>query len=80
MITLLLLVHATYMYSAVLHTHPIRGESHIQRNTTREVATVRMTLPIKSFDRFPEKSIKAIFKHKEFYFVSFSQIGFAFSS
>ena len=38
-ITLLLLVHATYMYGVVLHAHPIRGESHIQRNTTGEVAT-----------------------------------------
>jgi len=29
MITLLLLVGATYMYGVVLHTHPVRGESHI---------------------------------------------------
>jgi len=34
MITLLLLVRATYMYDVVLHTHPVRGESHNQRNTT----------------------------------------------
>ena len=40
MITLLLLVRATYMYGVVLHAHPVRGESHIQRNTTGEVATV----------------------------------------
>jgi len=39
MITLLLLVRATYMYGVVLHSHPVRGESHIQRNTTGEVAT-----------------------------------------
>ena len=39
MITLLLLVRATYMYSVVLHAHPVRGESHNQRNTTGEVAT-----------------------------------------
>jgi len=39
MITLLLLVHTTYMYGVVLHAHPVRGESHIQRNTTEEVAT-----------------------------------------
>jgi len=39
MITLLLLVRATYMYGFVLHTHPVRGESHNQRNTTGEVAT-----------------------------------------
>ena len=37
-ITLLLLVRATYIYSFVLHAHPIRGESHNQRNTG-EVAT-----------------------------------------
>jgi len=24
----------------ILHAHPVRGESHIQRNTTREVATI----------------------------------------
>jgi len=41
MITLLLLVRATYMYGVVLHTHPVRGESHNQRNTTGEVATLR---------------------------------------
>jgi len=29
MITLLLLVRATYMYGVVLHAHPARGESHI---------------------------------------------------
>jgi len=29
MITVLLLVRATYMYGVVLHTHPVRGESHI---------------------------------------------------
>jgi len=29
MITLLLLVHTTYMYGVVLHAHPVRGESHI---------------------------------------------------
>ena len=39
MITLLLLVRATYMYGVVLHAHPIRGESHNQCNTTGEVAT-----------------------------------------
>ena len=40
MITLLLLVRATYMYGVILHAHPVRGESHNQRNTTGEVATV----------------------------------------
>jgi len=39
MITLLLLVRATYMYGVVLHAHPGRGASHNQRNTTGEVAT-----------------------------------------
>ena len=29
MITLLLLVRATYMYGVVLHAHPVRGKSHI---------------------------------------------------
>ena len=40
MITLLLLVRATYMYGVVLHAHPVRGESHNQRNTTGEVAKI----------------------------------------
>jgi len=40
MVTLLLLVRATYMYGVVLHARPVRGESHNQRNTTGEVATV----------------------------------------
>jgi len=40
MITLLLLVRATYMYGVVLHAHPVRGGSHNQRNTTGEVATI----------------------------------------
>ena len=40
MIPQLLLVRATYMYGVVLHAHPVRGESHNQRNTTGQVATV----------------------------------------
>jgi len=40
MITLLLLVRPTYMYGVVLHAHPVRRESHNQRNTTGEVATI----------------------------------------
>jgi len=40
MITLLLLVRATYMYGVVLQAHPVRGESNNQRNTTGEVATI----------------------------------------
>jgi len=31
------------MYGVVLHAHPVRGESHNQRNTTGEVATVTTT-------------------------------------
>jgi len=40
MVTLLLLVCATYMCGVVLHAHPVRGESHNQRNTTGQVATI----------------------------------------
>jgi len=40
MITLLLLARATYMYGVVLLAHPVRDESHNQRNTTGEVATI----------------------------------------
>jgi len=40
MITLLLLAPATYIYGVVLHAHPVRGESHNQRKTTGEVATL----------------------------------------
>jgi len=47
MITLLLLVRATYIYGVVLRVHPVRGESRNQRNTTGEVATV--TYDMKSF-------------------------------
>ena len=41
MITLLLLVRASYLYGVVLHAHLVRGESHNQRNTTGEVATLQ---------------------------------------
>ena len=44
MITLLLLVHTTHMYGVVLHAHPVRGESHNQRNITGEVATVHVNI------------------------------------
>jgi len=27
-------------YGVILHAHPVRGESHDQRNTTGEVATL----------------------------------------
>jgi len=37
MITLLLLVCATYMYGVVLHTHPVHGESYNQRITTKRL-------------------------------------------
>ena len=36
---LLLLAHATHIYFFILRAHPIRGESHNQRNATGEVAT-----------------------------------------
>jgi len=42
MITLLLLVRATYMCGVVLHAYPVRGESHNQPNTTGEVATTSL--------------------------------------
>ena len=34
---------APHIYSFVLHAHPVRGESHYQRNTTGEVATGGMS-------------------------------------
>jgi len=46
MITLLLLVRATYIYGVVLHAHPVRGESHIQRNTTGEVTTTALFVSV----------------------------------
>jgi len=39
---LLLLARATHMMVFILHAHPVRGESHNQRNTTGEVATVSL--------------------------------------
>jgi len=45
MITLLLLVRATYVYMGViLCAHPVRGELHIQRYANREVATALPSL------------------------------------
>ena len=38
MLTLLLLARGI-IYMVVIHAHPVRGESHIQRNANREVAT-----------------------------------------
>jgi len=32
------------MYGVVLHAHPVCGESHNQRNTTGEVATIVLLL------------------------------------
>jgi len=37
---LLLLARTTHIYIFVLRAHPVRGESHNQSNTTKEVATV----------------------------------------
>jgi len=31
-----------HIYISVLHAYPFRGESHIQRNTTGEVATTSL--------------------------------------
>jgi len=53
MITLFLLVRATYMYGVILHAHPVRGESHIYRNNTGEVAIlVKSQLPIQTTNNF----------------------------
>jgi len=35
------------MYGVVLNAHPVRGESHNQRNTTGEVATVVEITPLR---------------------------------
>jgi len=36
----LTIASSLYIYnSVILHAHPVRGESHNQRNTTEEVAT-----------------------------------------
>jgi len=49
MITLLLLVRATYMYrSVVLRAHSVRGESHIQCNVNGEVATIQSACTMRS--------------------------------
>jgi len=37
------------MNGVVLHAHPVRGESHIQRNTTGEVATL-LWASMKAYD------------------------------
>ena len=42
-----------YIYNGViLHAHPVRGESHNQRNTTGEVAT-----PLPTFSDFLQLSV-----------------------
>jgi len=42
-----------YIYNGViLHAHPVRGESHNQRNTTGEVAT-----PFPTFSDFLQLSV-----------------------
>jgi len=45
MITLLLLVRATYI-RVLFFAHPVRGESRIQRNTNGEVATTHVLIVI----------------------------------
>jgi len=39
------------MYGVVLHAHPVRGESHNQRNTTGEVATLA-SVQLQNFTNF----------------------------
>jgi len=39
------------MHGVVLRAHPVRGESHNQRNTTGKVATVAMHKPLVSEGR-----------------------------
>jgi len=34
----------------VVRTHPVRGESHIQRNANGEVATVKLSLYLSVFN------------------------------
>jgi len=60
MITLLLLVRATYMYGVVLQAHPVRGESHIQRNITGEVATEPMHAIVSRFSRDVVENDRAV--------------------
>ena len=42
--------HICIMYGVVFHAHPVRGESHNQRNTTGEVATLRNHITSNIFD------------------------------
>ena len=43
--SLLLFACSRFIYNGfILHAHPVRGESHNQRNTTGEVATVPLFL------------------------------------
>jgi len=51
------------MYSVVVHAHPVRGESHNQRNTTGEVATAAIYLiwiiPVRlNRKRYPNPNIR----------------------
>ena len=39
--------------SVVLHTYPVRGESHIQRNTTEKVATAPILMQVLKSDYKP---------------------------
>ena len=39
--------------SVVLRTHPVRGESHIQRNTTGKVATAPILMQVLKSDYKP---------------------------
>jgi len=73
-----LLVRATYIYGVVLHAHPVRGESHNQRNTTGGVATLpcwafitlqwfRLHLPISKFRSTTGKTRTVESARKAFY-------------
>jgi len=43
-----------YIYNGViLHAHPVRGESHIQHNTTGEVATAAISMQVLKSDCKP---------------------------
>jgi len=41
---------APHIYGVVLRAHPVRGETHIQRNADGEVATVLRGVPL--FERY----------------------------
>jgi len=50
---------APHTYVFVLRAHPVRGESHNQRNTTREAATVPLLQHVVHEHKI-EKSLKSV--------------------